>query len=119
MSDLARHLQDYLRLRRALGFKLAQPGHVLPQFVTYLDTAGATTISVELAIAWAGLPVGVTPISLSHRLGAVRGFARYLGRSTRPPPCRRAGSTVAPLADPPRTCGQTRRSARCSKQRAP
>jgi hypothetical protein len=62
-----------LNLRRALGFKLAFPGHVLPQFVTYLEAAGASTVTVELAIAWAGLPAGVQPISLAHRLGAVRG----------------------------------------------
>ncbi len=90
MSDLARHLEDYLRIRRGLGFKLTFPGQVLPQFVTYLEAAGASTISVELAIAWAGLPAGVQPISLSHRLGAVRGFARYLATidpSTEVPPC--------------------------------
>lgn len=34
MSDLACHLQDYLRMRRALGFKLTFHGQVLPQFVT-------------------------------------------------------------------------------------
>ncbi|MHB8312649.1 MAG: tyrosine-type recombinase/integrase, partial [Candidatus Dormibacteria bacterium] len=79
-----------LRLRRALGFRLDFPGQVLPQFVTYLEAAGATTISVELAIAWAGLPDGVQPISLAHRLGAVRGFARYLATidpATEVPPC--------------------------------
>lgn len=78
MSDLARHLHDYLGMRRAPGFKLRFPGRVLPHFVAYVEAAGASTVSVELAIAWAGLPVGVQPISLSHRLGAVRGFARYL-----------------------------------------
>lgn len=90
MTDLAGHLHDYLRLRRALGFKLVFPGQVLPQFVTYLEAAAASTVSVELAIAWAGLPVGVQPISLSHRLGAVRGFARYLTTidpATEVPPC--------------------------------
>jgi integrase len=63
---------------------------VLPQFVTYLEAAGASTISVDLAIAWAGLPVGVQPISLAHRLGAIRGFARYLATidpATEVPPC--------------------------------
>lgn len=78
MIDLARHLGDYLRVRRALGFKLEFPGRVLPQFVAYLDEAGSSTVTVELAIAWAGLPRGVQPISLAHRLGAVRSFARYL-----------------------------------------
>jgi len=78
MSDLTGHIQDYLRLRRALGFKLEFPGQVLPQFAAYLEAAGAPTITTELAISWAGLPSGVLPVSLAHRLGAVRGFARYL-----------------------------------------
>jgi integrase/recombinase XerD len=78
MTDLECRLQDYLRLRRALGFKLKFPGQVLPQFLAYLDTAGASTITTELAIRWTCLAVGVAPISLAHRLGAVREFARYM-----------------------------------------
>ena len=78
MSELHRHLEDYLRLRRALGFKLDFPGHVLPSLVSYLEAAGSPAITAELAIAWAGLPRGVLPITWAHRLGAARGFARYL-----------------------------------------
>jgi integrase len=79
VSVLADHVADYLRLRREMGFKLEFPGHVLPQLVAYLDEAGASTLTVELAVAWARLPAGrVQPIQLAHRLGAARGFARYL-----------------------------------------
>jgi integrase len=78
MSELPGHLEDYLRLRRALGFKLEFPGLVLPSLVSYLEAAGAATVTAELAIAWAGLPRGVLPITWAHRLGAARGFARYL-----------------------------------------
>jgi integrase len=79
MSDeMMRHVEDYLRLRRSLGFKLVRPGAVLPQFVAWLGAAGAGTITVEAAVAWAASPPGVSPISKVHRLGAVRGFARYL-----------------------------------------
>ena len=78
MSALAAHVADYLRLRRALGFKLVWPGHVLPQFVTWLEASGSETITTEAAVAWARLSEGAQPVTLSHRLGAVRGFARYL-----------------------------------------
>jgi integrase/recombinase XerD len=90
MSELARHVQDYLRLRRALGFELVFPGRVLPQLVAYLDAAGATTLTAELAIAWAGLPQDAEPVWLAQRLGAARGFARYLQTidpATEIPPC--------------------------------
>jgi hypothetical protein len=40
MSELSGHVQDYLRLRRALGFKLERAGHLLPQLVAYLEAGG-------------------------------------------------------------------------------
>jgi integrase len=78
MSELSAHLEEYLRLRRALGFKLEYPGHALSQFLAYLEAKGATKITTELAIAWAGLAKDALPVYRAHRLGAVRGFARYL-----------------------------------------
>jgi len=89
VSGLAGHVDDYLHLRRGLGFKLAFEGVVLPQFVDYLRVAGATSVTTGLAIGWAQLPQGVAPVSWSHRLGAVRGFARYMttiDASTQVPP---------------------------------
>jgi integrase len=77
-SDLMHHVEDYLRLRRSLGFKLVRPGAVLAQFVRWLHAAEMTTVTVDAAVAWAASPAGVSPISKVHRLGAVRGFARYL-----------------------------------------
>jgi integrase len=90
MSTLDRHLTDYLRLRRSMGFKLRREGQVLAQFVEYLETSGASTITADLAIAWAQLPTGVHPVTWTQRLGAVRGFARYLHTidpATEIPPC--------------------------------
>ena len=78
MSELRRHAEDYLKLRRSLGFKLTLHGRLLPQFVDYLDAAGATTVTTELAISFAQLPQGVQPVQWAHRLSMVRGFARYL-----------------------------------------
>lgn len=89
MSALHRHVGDYLKLRRALGFKLRLHGDVLPQFADYLEAAGATTITTELAVSFAQLPDGVQPIHWAHRLTMVRGFARYLqtiNPSTEVPP---------------------------------
>lgn len=78
MNTLEEQLGDYLRLRRALGYKLERDGRVLPQFLAWLKAAGTQTITAELAIAWARQPEGAQPIVWAHRLGAVRGFARYL-----------------------------------------
>lgn len=78
MSTLAGQLDDYLRLRRGLGFQLGQHGSVLPGFVAYAAASGAETVTVELAVTWARLPVGIKPITADFRLSEVRGFARYL-----------------------------------------
>jgi integrase/recombinase XerD len=78
MSDFAQRADEYLQLRRALGFKLNHHGRALRQFVAYLDAVGASIITADHAIAWAGLPQRVQPIWLSQRLGVVRGFARYM-----------------------------------------
>ncbi len=79
MSAFADHLEDYLRLRRALGHKLADPARLLPRFVAYLDAIGASRITVDNALAWVTQPEA-DPWSCVwlHRMGALRGFARHM-----------------------------------------
>src|SRR6516162_10910713 len=78
MCALDQALDDYLSLHRSLGRKYVDHGIQLPQFVAYLQAAGATTVTTELALAWATLPRGSTPVWWARRLAMVRGFARYL-----------------------------------------
>ena len=79
MSPLEAALQDYLRLRRALGHKLEDSGRQLSRFVTYLDFTGTQTVSMQAALAFV-LDPDLDPASTvpGRRLTAVRGFARYL-----------------------------------------
>ena len=78
VSTLAQAADDYLRVRRALGYKLERQGRQLLQFVAHLDRAGATTVTIEHAIGWATLPAGATGGYWCDRLSVVRQFARYL-----------------------------------------
>lgn len=78
MSPLAGHVEDYLRLRRALGYKLERAGYLLPQLVAYLEASGSPTLTTALAISWARLPAGARPNHWAARLAVARGFARYL-----------------------------------------
>lgn len=78
MSTLSQHVEDYLRLRRSLGFKLERAGWLLPQLVAYLEAAGADTLTSELAIGWARQPAHARPNYWAQRLAVARGFARYL-----------------------------------------
>jgi len=78
VSALRGALDDYLAIRRRLGFTMPQDGRLLEGFVEFLDRAGALRITTELALAWARLPVDVHPFTWRQRLTLVRGFARYL-----------------------------------------
>ncbi|MDP9294083.1 MAG: tyrosine-type recombinase/integrase [Actinomycetota bacterium] len=78
MSPLRQALADYLRLRRALGYKLERAGKLLPQFLDYLEQIGADSVTTELALAWATLPARGRRRWWAFRLSMVRGFAAYL-----------------------------------------
>ncbi len=71
-------LSDYLSLRRALGFQLANAGRLLEQFVGYLEQHGMDTVTTEYAPAWAARPAGASAHWQAIRLSVVRGFAAYL-----------------------------------------
>jgi integrase/recombinase XerD len=81
MTGFAQHAQEYLRLRRALGHDLADAVRLLPRFVAYLDSVGASTITIDIdiALAWVQRPDADPASSVwSRRMTVVRGFARHL-----------------------------------------
>jgi hypothetical protein len=78
MNSLHERVEQYLAIRRALGFKLEDHGRLLPRFVAYIDQCGAATVTVEAALAWATAPQGVDRFRWRQRLSVVRGFARWL-----------------------------------------
>lgn len=78
MTSLSDMVEDYLAVRRSLGFKLSGYGRLLGDFVAYLDAAGATTVTAEAAMAWAVQPKHATPKWCSTRLSVARGFASHL-----------------------------------------
>ena len=77
MTTLQESLADYLQIRRRLGFEMPQDGRLLEGFVGFLDQADAPRITVELALAWARLPVDAHPHRWRQRLSVARGFARH------------------------------------------
>ncbi len=79
MSALGQAVDDYLLVRRVLGSKLESEARLLADFVAFVEAAGTTTVTTELAVAWAKLPgEDAHPSYLGRRLCAVRGFARHL-----------------------------------------
>jgi len=112
MSDLDRHVQNYLQVRRALGFKLVGEGQLLREFVAFADAAEQRTVTTRIALEWARLPRSASPSYLSRRLRAVRGFARYL--KTLDPACEVPPLELLPPASTvrPRISTARRRSSR-------
>lgn len=78
MSRLAGAAQDYLAVRRALGYKLERAGRLLPNLVAYVEEARSDMLTAELVVAWAQQPTDVSPNWWTDRLSIARGFSRYL-----------------------------------------
>jgi integrase/recombinase XerD len=79
MSALQSHVDDYLRLRRMLGYDLEESGRLLHRFAAELDATGVTHITTQVAARWALAPRVSAPSSVpATRYRSVRGFARYM-----------------------------------------
>jgi len=76
-TALRQILADYLRVRRALGFKLAREEKLIGQFLGYLEQHQRECVTVEMAVAWARLPADPSPMWLGFRITAIRGFAAF------------------------------------------
>jgi integrase len=76
MSSLHGAVEDYLAMRRALGFKLDREAALLPRFADFIDDRGERHVSTDAAVAWATLPAR-SPAWWASRLQIVRGFASY------------------------------------------
>jgi integrase len=75
--DLGRQLEEYLRIRRSLGFKLERHAKLLAQFISSLHDQGADTITIDHVVSWVGLPAGGRGW-LAFRMSVLRGFLGYL-----------------------------------------
>jgi integrase/recombinase XerD len=78
MIPLEQAVDDYLAMRRALGYKLIEHGRVLPQFIEFLAQREAQLITTALALEFAMQPAQASVVWWHQRLAIVRGFARYL-----------------------------------------
>jgi integrase len=77
MSELRDALEEYLAVRRHLGFELRRPARLLRNFVAFLEANEAAYITHALAVRWAEQPGDAQPATWAGRLGMVRRFARW------------------------------------------
>ena len=73
------HLVDeYLVMRRGLGFDLETPQWLLRDFARYADRVGHRgPMTIDLAVHWARSSRSSDPAQVARRLSAVRQFARH------------------------------------------
>jgi integrase/recombinase XerD len=77
MTKLKKALEEYLAVRRALGFKLHLSGRLLHRFVEFAEKERASFITTKLALEWATQPKDAQPAQWANRLSMVRNFAKY------------------------------------------
>ena len=77
MNTLRQAVQEYLILRRSLGFKLRDAGKLLQAYIKFMEEQRAPYITTKLALAWAQQPSTVQPAEWARRLSVVRIFARH------------------------------------------
>jgi integrase len=77
MISLRKAVENYLTMRRSLGFKLRDMGYNLRHFVSFMEQQRTSIITTELALRWAQQPQDVHPAQWAARLSFVRSFARY------------------------------------------
>jgi integrase len=78
--DLQGRLDDYLSLRRALGFEMRSEERLLRDFVVFVETRGEDgCLRAETAVAWACSTADrCGPGCQARRLSIVRGFLTFL-----------------------------------------
>lgn len=74
MTILRQAAEEYLRLRRVLGFKLRDVGPALMRFLAFCENEGAAVVTVDLARRWA-MSANASPARTTWRLQIVRDFA--------------------------------------------
>jgi integrase len=77
MRPLQKAVDDYLAMRRSLGYKLTNMGYNLRHFVAFMRKQHASVITTKLALRWAVKPQHVSSAQWATRFGHVRSFARY------------------------------------------
>ncbi|MGO1489496.1 MAG: tyrosine-type recombinase/integrase, partial [Arachnia sp.] len=76
-EELGNMVAEYLRVRRALGYKLHHIEYTMDRYLAWLIEHNADGITVENALAFATAPTGASPRWQALRLSAIRCFAKW------------------------------------------
>jgi len=89
MTALREAMQQYLSLRRSLGFKLINAESTLRSFVAFAEREATSHVTTDLTLRWVKLSTAKEPATLADRFNIVRRFAIWRsaadGRTQVPP----------------------------------
>ena len=75
MSALSKSLDDYLKVRRALGYKMTGQEAILRNLIDLAEQERAKFITIDLALRCARRPANGATYTWSHRMTSIRLFA--------------------------------------------
>ncbi len=79
MNNLRHAADEYLAMRRALGYSMRGQDRLLASFLDHIDQVGAASITTDLAVAWAtNTRPGTNRAQHNARLTVVRMFATHV-----------------------------------------
>ena len=79
-KTMAAKMNEYISYRRNLGYKkFGTTEELFLNFAKYADSSGHKgPVTIELILRWASLPKKLSPSYYTSRMGAIKGFAKYL-----------------------------------------
>ncbi len=89
MKTMRAAVEEYLELRRNLGFDLSTQGRLLQRFADFAECNRATFVTTDLVLRWAATFRGVLPSTVASAVSVVRTFAAWRAGydpRTQPPP---------------------------------
>jgi len=90
MNSLRNALNEYISLRRNLGFKMEAEELVLNKFINFLEQNNMSYITTDMVLQWATMPRNASQAHWARRLTMARLFAQFyraIDPRTEVPPC--------------------------------
>lgn len=78
MITMTERLEEYIAVRRSLGYDLSFTARVMRGFTAFADREGADHVTVDLFLRWKENFGKASNNTWSTRLGMVRGFAGWM-----------------------------------------
>lgn len=82
MSDLREAMEQYLAIRRGLGFALREPEHILSKFVAFAEGEQTSFITTDLVLRWVDEPTSkASVVTKAAWVSMIRCFATWRSAS--------------------------------------